>query len=77
MATTEKPAEAIVKTIAHLAQALSMDVVAEGVEMPQQVEFLREIGCEYGQGYLFAKPLPADEAFELLESSSLPINLRR
>lgn len=71
------PGEAIVKTIAHLAQALSMDVVAEGVEMPQQVEFLREIGCEYGQGYLFAKPLPADEAFELLESSSLPINLRR
>jgi len=71
------PGEAIVKTIAHLAQALSMDVVAEGVETPQQVEFLRAIGCEYGQGYLFAKPLPAKEASDLLESSSLPVNLHR
>jgi PAS domain S-box-containing protein/diguanylate cyclase (GGDEF)-like protein len=71
------PGEAILKTISFLAQALSMDVVAEGVETTQQVEFLREIGCEYGQGYLFAKPLPADQARELLETSDMPINLRR
>lgn len=71
------PGEDILRTISTLAHALSMDVVAEGVENPHQVEFLRGIGCEYGQGYLFAKPLPADEARLLLESSSLPVNLHR
>jgi EAL domain-containing protein (putative c-di-GMP-specific phosphodiesterase class I) len=70
------PGEDILRTIATLSHALSMDVVAEGVETTQQAEFLQKIGCEYGQGYLFAKPLPAEEAQELLESSSLPINLR-
>lgn len=58
--------EAIVKTIITLAHNLKMDVIAEGVETADQMERLRSLGCEYGQGYFFAKPLPADAATELL-----------
>ncbi|MGL5059107.1 MAG: EAL domain-containing protein, partial [Microcoleus sp.] len=57
---------AIVRTIVTLAHALGMDVIAEGVETAQQLAKLRAIGCEYGQGYFFAKPLPSDEATALM-----------
>ena len=46
-----------------------MDVIAEGIETKEQLEKLRFLGCEYGQGYYFAKPLPAVEAEELLRSN--------
>jgi EAL domain-containing protein (putative c-di-GMP-specific phosphodiesterase class I) len=39
--------------------------VAEGIETPEQAEVLRELGCDIGQGFLFAKPLPAEEMDEL------------
>jgi diguanylate cyclase (GGDEF)-like protein len=57
---------AIVKTIVGLAHSLGKQIIAEGVETPQQLATLRELGCHYGQGYLFAKPLPLPEAEELL-----------
>ena len=44
-----------------VAKWLNMPVVAEGVERIEQVEFLRSIGCEYVQGYYFAKPMPVEE----------------
>ncbi|NJL43312.1 MAG: EAL domain-containing protein [Pseudanabaena sp. SU_2_4] len=53
---------AIVQAIVTLAHQLSMDVVAEGVETVEQVEYLKAIGCEFAQGYYFAKPLPRDLA---------------
>ncbi len=59
---------AIVRTIVALAHALGMDVIAEGVETAAQLAKLRAIGCEYGQGYFFAKPLPSDEATALMAS---------
>ncbi|MEG3843546.1 EAL domain-containing protein, partial [Microcoleus sp. herbarium14] len=59
---------AIVRTIVTLAHALGMDVIAEGVETAAQLAKLRAIGCEYGQGYFFAKPLPSDEATTLMAS---------
>jgi EAL domain-containing protein (putative c-di-GMP-specific phosphodiesterase class I) len=46
-----------------------MDTIAEGIETPAQLEKLRSLGCEYGQGYLFAKPLPSEEAETLLASN--------
>jgi len=46
----------IVQTIVSLARTLGMEVIAEGVESAAQVEHLRELGCEYGQGYFFARP---------------------
>jgi EAL domain-containing protein (putative c-di-GMP-specific phosphodiesterase class I) len=55
--TEEEDGAEIVRTIIGLAQNLGMDVVAEGVETPDQIEMLKALGCEYGQGYFFSKPL--------------------
>ncbi|HZB46322.1 MAG TPA: EAL domain-containing protein, partial [Pyrinomonadaceae bacterium] len=52
----------IVRTIVVLAQNLGMDVVAEGVETNDQLALLRQLGCEYGQGYYFSKPVSSAEA---------------
>ncbi|MEG4507137.1 EAL domain-containing protein [Microcoleus sp. F6_B4] len=59
---------AIVRTIVALAHALGMDVIAEGVETAAQLARLRSIGCEYGQGYFFSKPLPSEAATALMAS---------
>jgi EAL domain-containing protein (putative c-di-GMP-specific phosphodiesterase class I) len=56
----------IVKTIVELARALGMDVVAEGVETRDQHKLLRDLGCRYGQGFLFSPPLSAEGITELL-----------
>jgi diguanylate cyclase (GGDEF)-like protein len=50
----------ITRTIITLAHALELDVIAEGVETPAQLEILRSLGCEYGQGYLFSPPIEGD-----------------
>lgn len=52
---------AIVSAIIRMAQALGMQTTAEGVETDGQLEFLRQQGCDEGQGYLFSRPLPAPE----------------
>jgi EAL domain-containing protein (putative c-di-GMP-specific phosphodiesterase class I) len=44
-----------------MAGSLGLKVVAEGVEDPSQLALLREMGCGFGQGYLFSRALPADE----------------
>jgi diguanylate cyclase (GGDEF)-like protein/PAS domain S-box-containing protein len=56
----------IVRTIITLAQSLGMGVIAEGVETKGQLKELRELKCESGQGYLFSRPLNADEATVLI-----------
>ena len=56
----------IVQTIITLAHRLGMDLVAEGIEKPVQLKLLANLGCELGQGYLFAKPLPAQAAQEFV-----------
>ena len=56
----------IVRTIIALAKALGMDVVAEGIETIHQLHQLRILGCEYGQGYLFSRPVPHDEAEKIV-----------
>jgi diguanylate cyclase (GGDEF)-like protein len=56
----------IVETIITLARQLGMDVVSEGIETPDQLDRLREAGCDYGQGYLFSRPVPAEAAESLL-----------
>lgn len=57
----------IVRTIIALGHTLGMDLIAEGVETPEQAETLRSLHCEFGQGYFWAKPLPAHEATALLQ----------
>jgi EAL domain-containing protein (putative c-di-GMP-specific phosphodiesterase class I) len=56
----------IVRTIIELARVLGLDVVAEGIETREQYRVLRQLGCRFGQGYLFARPLSAEAITELL-----------
>jgi diguanylate cyclase (GGDEF)-like protein/PAS domain S-box-containing protein len=56
----------IVRTIVTLARSLDMDVIAEGVETREQLRQLSALGCDYGQGYLFSRPVDASPALELL-----------
>lgn len=56
----------IVRTIIELARALGMDVVAEGIETIEQYRLLRELGCRFGQGFLFSRPLPVEDVTSLL-----------
>ncbi|MDQ7834797.1 MAG: EAL domain-containing protein [Humidesulfovibrio sp.] len=58
----------IVRTIVSLAHNLGLDVVAEGIETQRQRDFLADLSCEFGQGYLFSKPLPQDRALEMLSA---------
>jgi diguanylate cyclase (GGDEF)-like protein/PAS domain S-box-containing protein len=60
----------IIRTIIILAHALNMDVVAEGVETQQQVVMLKQLGCEFAQGYFFSRPLTATAAEQLIAVSS-------
>ena len=56
---------AIVSGVIHLAHALRLQVVAEGIETPDQLNQLRALECDLGQGFYFGKPLPSNEAQDL------------
>lgn len=56
-----REARVIVSTVVRLAHDLGMEVIAEGIETAEQQRFLHEIGCNMGQGYLFGRPVSADE----------------
>jgi EAL domain-containing protein (putative c-di-GMP-specific phosphodiesterase class I) len=58
-----------VTAIISLGSALGVTVVAEGVEVERQATQLRALGCDLAQGFLYAKPLPAAEASELLRAA--------
>jgi diguanylate cyclase (GGDEF)-like protein len=58
----------LVDAIVGMARALGLEVVAEGVETQQQLDALAGLGCTLAQGYLFARPQPADRLFALLEA---------
>ena len=61
---------AVVRAAVELGQALGMHVIAEGIETVDQLATLRELGCQLGQGFLFSKPLRADDAALLLDGSA-------
>ena len=71
MAENNENAE-IVRTIVGLAQNLGMDVVAEGVETLDQLEMLKSLGCECGQGYFFSKPLDKQDAEKFIGDTYAP-----
>lgn len=60
--------QAIVKAIVTIADSLQMNVIAEGIELDDQVEALQQNGCVHGQGYLFSKPLATEEFERFLRS---------
>ena len=74
--TNDRTQRAIVKAILDLAEALDMHVIAEGIENEQQRDLLLSMGCQYGQGYWFGKPMTADEATKMLTQQHLSKNDR-
>ncbi|MFI6072712.1 putative bifunctional diguanylate cyclase/phosphodiesterase [Actinoplanes sp. NPDC051343] len=63
--------EALVRTIVRMGRNLGMSLVAEGIETAVQLRLLQEMGCDYAQGYLLSKPLPAEEATRALAAGPL------
>lgn len=57
----------VVRAIAGLAHNLGLDIVAEGIEQPGQLTLLRDLQCEYGQGFFFERPLPEDEILKRMD----------
>jgi EAL domain-containing protein (putative c-di-GMP-specific phosphodiesterase class I) len=60
-----------VSAVLELISAAGLNAVVEGIETAEQADQLRAMGCLYGQGYYFARPLPAAEALDYLRSSAL------
>ncbi len=62
--------EKLIRLVMDIARYLGMQVVAEGVEEKEQVDFLKSVGCQLIQGYYFSKPLPEDEFVKYIEDLS-------
>jgi EAL domain-containing protein (putative c-di-GMP-specific phosphodiesterase class I) len=69
MTEGEQPLQ-IVRTIVELARVMGMEVVAEGIETLEQHNLLRDMGCRYGQGFLYAKPMTTEAVTRLLRAPS-------
>jgi EAL domain-containing protein (putative c-di-GMP-specific phosphodiesterase class I) len=61
--------DAIVQALVGMAASFGLDVIAEGIEEPEQLARLRELGCGFGQGFLFSRALPGPEATALLRAN--------
>jgi len=61
---------AIVAAVVNLARSISIDVIAEGVETPGQLDLLKVMGCRYAQGHLFSKAIEEEEVVKLLSRST-------
>jgi sensor c-di-GMP phosphodiesterase-like protein len=69
---TERYSQTIIETLVELARNMKMEVVAEGVETFEQVEYLRVKGITVAQGYIFAPPLPGGSYGALIEAAEKP-----
>lgn len=64
----DKESDQIVNSIVGLARSLNMEIIAEGVERHEEVARLEELGCDLAQGFLFARPVPADQIMDMLNN---------
>ncbi|MBC7314529.1 MAG: EAL domain-containing protein, partial [Rhizobium sp.] len=64
--------QAIVQSVKTLCRGLGIAMICEGIETEAEAAFLRRIGCEQGQGYLFGRPQPAEDLIRLADSESVP-----
>lgn len=64
-AEDDRRGKSVVNSVIHLAQSLDLRTISEGVEIRSQVDYLKEMECDYIQGYVFAKPMPVGD-FEKL-----------
>jgi len=71
--TTNAADRELVQASLALAQGLKLSVVAEGIETEEQLTLLRDLGCNYGQGYLFGKPMAAKELTDMYRRSCLKL----
>jgi EAL domain-containing protein (putative c-di-GMP-specific phosphodiesterase class I) len=65
--TKEHEDSGLAGAIIAMGNSLNLEVVAEGIEFPEQIGSLRDLGCELGQGFLFAKPMSRDDLVEYLD----------
>lgn len=66
----DKDDSAIVRSVVALGHALDLSVTGEGIETPEQRDYLHDLGCDLGQGYLFDRPLPAAAIDAVIRGSS-------
>jgi diguanylate cyclase (GGDEF)-like protein len=64
--TESEKSLSLIKLLVSLAHTMGVELVAEGIEEPEQLQILKELGVRYGQGYLFARPMPIKDAFQHL-----------
>ena len=64
--------DVITRAIVELAGTLGLRTIAEGIETDEQRDFVTALGCDIGQGYLFSRPIPADQTFGLLTAPPAP-----
>jgi diguanylate cyclase (GGDEF)-like protein/PAS domain S-box-containing protein len=67
--STEHQESGLIAAIIALGTSLTLDVVAEGIELPEQIASLRDLGCDLGQGFLFAKPMTQEALVEYLSNN--------
>ncbi|MDH5435006.1 MAG: EAL domain-containing protein, partial [Gammaproteobacteria bacterium] len=67
---TKKASKGIVRSTIILAHSLGLELVAEGVENQEEFDFLKENDCDLIQGYLLAKPMPPEQAFEFIQQAN-------
>ncbi len=68
-AATDTRNQVIAESVIALSNSLGLTAIAEGIDTPQQLQWLKELDCELGQGFLFSPPVTAAQATELLKQS--------
>ena len=75
--TSEPNHAAMVRAILQMAESFELETVAEGVETREQLEFLKAHGCNYAQGFLFARPMPFDQLQTALQERRIVTKARK